>query len=108
MKRMVAGIVVGVLLAGLRASAEEAAAPASTNQPALTKPQTMCPIMTNNAVSKKLYTDYKGKRVYFCCGGCPPAFAKDPDKYIKQMQDAGIKLEDAPKAMVPKAEAAKP
>lgn len=27
------------------------------------------------------YQDYEGKRYYFCCGGCPESFKKDPAKY---------------------------
>ncbi|HDQ25721.1 MAG TPA: YHS domain-containing protein [bacterium] len=27
--------------------------------------------------------EYKGKTYYFCCAGCPEAFKKDPEKYIK-------------------------
>ncbi|MBS1716574.1 MAG: YHS domain-containing protein [Armatimonadetes bacterium] len=27
------------------------------------------------------YTDYKGNRYFFCCGGCKPAFDKDPAKF---------------------------
>ena len=26
----------------------------------------------------------KGKTYYFCCGGCKPAFDKDPEKYINK------------------------
>ena len=60
------------------------------------QPQTTCPVMDGNKINKSIYTDYQGKRIYFCCGACPAMFAKDPDKYMKQMQDAGIRLEDAP------------
>jgi hypothetical protein len=55
---------------------------------ACAKPQENCPIMggpINN-----------GKRVYFCCNGCPEAFLKEPDKYIQQMESAGIELEKVP------------
>jgi len=29
------------------------------------------------------YTDYNGRRYFFCCDGCPQAFAKDKAKYSK-------------------------
>ena len=58
-------------------------------------PQEKCPIM-GGAINKSVYTDYNGKRVYFCCNGCPEAFLKEPDKYIKQMESAGIELEKVP------------
>ena len=37
----------------------------------------------NKLGAGKGYADYKGNRYYFCCGGCPAAFAKDPAKYAK-------------------------
>lgn len=30
-----------------------------------------------------LFADFKGKRYYFCCAGCVPAFKKEPAKYVK-------------------------
>ena len=63
--------------------------------------QTTCPVMDGNKINKAIYTDYQGKRIYFCCQACPPEFAKDPDKYIKQMEAAGIVLEKAPAAPAP-------
>ncbi len=35
------------------------------------------------ATSKKLFSDYKGNRYFFCCAGCKPAFDKNPAKYAK-------------------------
>jgi len=57
--------------------------------------QTICPVM-GNPINKDIYTDYKGKRVYFCCNACVGTFNKDPEKYMKKMADEGVKLEDAP------------
>jgi YHS domain-containing protein len=31
---------------------------------------------------------YQGQEIKFCCAGCKPDFLKDPDKYMKKMQDA--------------------
>lgn len=48
-----------------------------------------CAVMTSNkldvakATKSKMYADYKGNRYYFCCGGCPEAFKKNPAKYAK-------------------------
>lgn len=33
------------------------------------------------------YSDVKGTRYYFCCAGCKPAFDKDPDKYLKGLDE---------------------
>ena len=46
--------------------------------------QTTCPIM-NLAIKKDVYTEYKGKKVYFCCPGCKPDFEKEPEKYITKL-----------------------
>ena len=59
------------------------------------KPQTTCPILAGN-IDKNVYADYQGKRIYFCCKGCDAEFKKDPEKYMKKLQDAGVTLEPAP------------
>jgi YHS domain-containing protein len=56
------------------------------------KPQTTCPVM-GGAIDKKVYTDYKGKRIYFCCPGCIATFKKDPEKYLKVLSDKGESVE---------------
>lgn len=50
--------------------------------------QTTCPVM-GGTINKKLYADYKGERVYFCCMACPPKFEKDPEKYINKLKAMG-------------------
>lgn len=48
-----------------------------------------CAVMPSNkidiatATKKHMYADYKGRRYFFCCNGCPEAFKKDPSKYAK-------------------------
>jgi YHS domain-containing protein len=48
-----------------------------------------CPLMPGHkanvadATKGKLFSDYKGRRYYFCCGGCKPTFDKNPAKYAK-------------------------
>ena len=61
------------------------------------KPQTVCPVMGGN-VKKQIYADYQGKRIYFCCEGCDKEFMKDPEKYLKKMQEEGVTLETTPGA----------
>jgi YHS domain-containing protein len=62
---------------------------------AWTAPQTNCPVM-GGAINKQHYSDYQGKRVYFCCPACISEFKKDPAKYIKKLEDQGIELEKVP------------
>lgn len=35
------------------------------------------------ATATHKYADYKGKRYFFCCGGCPGEFKANPAKYAK-------------------------
>ena len=60
-----------------------------------TTAQVNCPVM-GGKINKNIYTDYKGKRIYFCCSGCDETFKKDPEKYIKKLEDAGVVLEEVP------------
>lgn len=61
------------------------------------KPQTLCPV-EGGAIDKKIYVDYKGHRIYFCCAGCPEEFNKDPEKYMKKIRESGVTLEKTPQA----------
>jgi YHS domain-containing protein len=47
--------------------------------------QKKCPVMGGD-IDKKVYTDYKGRRVYFCCASCKKTFTEDPEKYLKKME----------------------
>ena len=59
------------------------------------KAQTVCPVLGGN-IDKKVYMDYKGKRIYFCCQGCDAEFRKNPEKYLKKIQEHGIILGKCP------------
>jgi YHS domain-containing protein len=59
------------------------------------KPQTKCPVLGGD-VNKQVYADYQGKRIYFCCEGCDKEFKKDPEKYLKKLQDEGVTPEPTP------------
>ena len=63
-------------------------------------PQTTCPI-EGGKINKAIFADYQGKRVYFCCAGCPEEFKKDPAKYVKKLEDDGITLDKAPATQGP-------
>jgi YHS domain-containing protein len=64
------------------------------------KAQTVCPVLQGN-IDKSVYVDYKGKRIYFCCKGCDAEFAKDPEKYLKKLEDQGVTPENSPAAPGP-------
>jgi YHS domain-containing protein len=46
--------------------------------------QTTCPVMGGD-INKDSFTEYKGKKVYFCCPLCKNEFEKDPEKYISKL-----------------------
>ena len=46
--------------------------------------QTICPVM-EGAIDKAIFTEYEGKKVYFCCAGCKEKFEKEPEKYIAKL-----------------------
>ncbi len=46
--------------------------------------QTTCPVM-GNPIDKSIFVEYQGKKVYFCCKGCPDIFKADPAKYIAKL-----------------------
>jgi YHS domain-containing protein len=69
-------------------------------------PQTTCPVM-GGAIDKKIYVDYKGQRVYFCCSDCLATFKKDPETYIKKLESMGQGVEVLPTDMPAKKAPAK-
>ena len=46
--------------------------------------QTACPIM-GAPINKKLFVEYKGKKVYFCCGECIDKFNANPEDYVAKL-----------------------
>jgi YHS domain-containing protein len=56
------------------------------------KPQTVCPEL-GGKINKKIYMDYQGQRVYFCCPPCKEAFQKEPDKYLEKLSEDKVQLE---------------
>jgi len=44
-----------------------------------------CPALVGEKVDENIFTDYHGKRVYFCCNKCRREFISAPEKYIKNL-----------------------
>ena len=59
-------------------------------------PQKNCPVL-GGPITKDSFADYNGKRVYFCCPGCSGDFNKDPEKYMKKLDEQGVTPEASPK-----------
>lgn len=64
---------------------KESAAPTVTKEVASAEiEQKTCPVM-GGEINKSLFTEYKGKKVYFCCAACKEEFEKNPEKYIAKL-----------------------
>jgi YHS domain-containing protein len=80
-----------LLLAGaaLTISAVAFAAPGDKGKAKAAPKEVACAVMPDHKVNiaeatkTKMFSDYKGKRYFFCCAGCPSAFKKDPAKFAK-------------------------
>ena len=82
-------LVAGVLLVGLSGlqgckKSEPAVPPESEEVASAEIEQTICPVM-GGAINKKVFTEYEGKKVYFCCAGCIAKFKAEPEKYIAKL-----------------------
>ena len=81
---MVLAFVVLIAIAGCKKKAEPAKPQGDTNSVSAAVEQTVCPVM-GGKINKDIFTEYKGKKVYFCCPGCKPEFEKNPEKYINKL-----------------------
>lgn len=52
----------------------------------------VCPVMGEEVDADAPTTVYKDKVIGFCCAGCEKKFAKDPEKYMKNLSEDGTKL----------------
>lgn len=60
--------------------------------PAALKPQATCPVL-GGKISKQVYADYQGQRIYFCCANCQKPFKANPEKYFEKFAAEGVLLE---------------
>ena len=67
--------------------------------------QVKCPVM-GDPVNVKIFTEYEGKKIYFCMESCKADFAKNPKKYVKIVNAELKKIADE-KAAAEKAAAEK-
>ncbi len=80
---VVLAFVVLIVIAGCKKKSEPVPPPPTETAKEAIE-QTTCPVM-GMAIDKKVFTEYKGKKVYFCCSACKPEFEKDPEKYISKL-----------------------
>ncbi len=51
---------------------------------AASKEQSVCPVM-EMTIDKNVFTEYKGKKVYFCCPACIGKFLAETEKYVEKL-----------------------
>jgi len=83
-------LIIPVFLAGAALAQEKKAAPGSI--------QETCFIMKDNPVNPKIYADYKGYRIYFCCTHCLAIFKQDQEKWFQEMIKAKMPMEKSPES----------
>lgn len=47
--------------------------------------QTNCPVSGKELKEKKVHTDYKGRRIYFCCENCVEPFTANATEFLNKM-----------------------
>ncbi len=77
----------------------ESSAPANPEK-AINVGNKICPVTGDKIDEKNKVTyEYKGKIYNFCCPGCPEEFKKDPEKYIKKIEEEKQKEQAEEKEM---------
>jgi YHS domain-containing protein len=72
MRSMMLVMGLAVVVSGLAFAAEE------------TKSYGLCPV-SGGPAKEDVSTDFKGKKLYFCCDGCPDAVKSDPAKFAAKI-----------------------
>jgi YHS domain-containing protein len=52
----------------------------------------VCPVKGNPVEDESPTVEYNGKLYGFCCPGCDTKFAKNPEKYAKNLSEDGTKF----------------
>jgi len=79
------------LVLGMGLSARAADPAASATKPSAVKPYplSVCVVTGDKLTSmgEPVVIEYKGQEIKFCCSDCKKDFDKDPEKYLKKMQE---------------------
>lgn len=55
-----------------------------------------CPVTPSEDIDPEVFTEYEGKRIYFCCDRCRIKFLRDPAKYTAQLVSNSPAAEPTP------------
>lgn len=106
-QKAVGGLVVGLALVVASATVFAADEPAKKD----TYPLATCVVSGEKLggdMGKPVIYDYKGREIRFCCAGCIKTFTKNPEKYLKILDEAEAKAKAAVAKDAPKVEAPAP
>lgn len=53
--------------------------------------QEVDPVCGMKLKEKKIYSDYKGRRIYFCSENCVGKFKEEPQKYLEKLNSKTVK-----------------
>lgn len=59
--------------------------------------QTFCPVSGEKLEKKEVFTDYNGRRIYFCSEGCIEPFGKESQKFLAALDEKPKEDEDMKK-----------
>ena len=82
MKKVISLTILAATVVGF-AGAQTKKAPATPKTIACAVMPKNPPVNIAKATKNHMYADYKGKRYFFCCAGCPEAFKANPAKFAK-------------------------
>ncbi len=55
--------------------------------------QKTCPVSGEELDENSVYSDFEGRRIYFCCKKCRGTFNEDPQKVLKSMDGKSGKMD---------------
>jgi YHS domain-containing protein len=77
-------LVVGLIAAGCKK--ETVSSPEQGAGATAVVEQKICPVLAA-PIDKNTFTEYKGRKIYFCCAMCKDTFDKDPEKYVAKVDE---------------------
>lgn len=58
--------------------------------------QVYCPITPEEEIDSEVFTEYEGRRVYFCCERCRARFLRDPGRYATRLISTAAPVQKQP------------
>ncbi|MCC6906641.1 MAG: hypothetical protein IT430_01755 [Phycisphaerales bacterium] len=68
--------------------------PAQTSDPPAGN--AMCPVITDEPIDPEIYSEYQGRRVYFCCQKCKRQFDRGPEPFMVNLAALDVDVNHEP------------